>query len=209
VTTLAAAPDASAMTTYAHRPRAFGHEIAYRLEPQHLVVDSGRKTDRIPYARIVQARLTYVPNNFIWNSYRTKLTLTDGRTLKFGNFSFRSYVQVQNHDEAYRAFVTTLLARAKQANPRLLCVAGRPRLLWWLTLAAGGGMVLGLSGAMILALQQGAWSAVGLTALILLPFATLLTQMIIRNRPRLFEPPRPPEAVMPAGRKTTEKPEGA
>ena len=190
--------ETSEAVAYVHRPRPFGPAIAYRLEARGLAVDTGRKTELIPYARIVQARLAYAPNSFLWDSYRTKLTLTDGRTLAFANFSLRGHVQTERHDEAYRAFVVALLARVKQANPRLLCVAGRPAALWALTALAGALMLSGLLAVTVAALRQGSWGGVLLSVFILGPFALLTARMIVRNWPRPFEALSPPDAVMPA-----------
>src|SRR5512138_1947335 len=91
--------------SYSHRPRPVGGEVLFRLDPRHLFVDSGRRQEQIPYARIASVRLTYEPNSISWTAFRTKLTLTDGRTLRFGNLSWKTYFETVRRDADYRRFV--------------------------------------------------------------------------------------------------------
>jgi hypothetical protein len=183
---------------YRHRPRPVGNEILFRLDPRHLFVDSGRRQEQIPYARIESVRLTYEPTSVSWNAFRTKLTLTDGRTLRFGNLSWKSYVETERHDADYCRFVEALLARVRAANPRARFVAGKPAPLWWAIVLVGAAMTAGLAVAGIGAAWQKAWGAVGIVALFLLPLAWQVHAMATRNRPRPFADPVPPSEVLPA-----------
>ena len=76
-------PDAP---TYAHRPKPFGQEVLYRLDPAHLFVDTGRKQERIGYAQIASAWLSYRPANvtnvFITNGFQMYDYLAMGTTRK-------------------------------------------------------------------------------------------------------------------------------
>lgn len=184
-------------TAYSHRPKPFGHEVAYRLGPDGLHVDTGRKQEVIAFGRIVSVRLVYQPTNVGARGFRTKLRLADGRSLTLGNLSWKSWVDVDRRDAAYRRFVAELVGRAAAANPRLLCIAGQPVLLWGAVAVSGVAMAAALAAAAILAAQRGAWPVALLAGMILAGFAWQAREMVWRNRPTLFQPDNPPEAVLP------------
>lgn len=183
--------------SYSHRPKPFGHEVSYRLEPEGLFVDTGRKQEVIGYARILSVRFTYQPTNVGARGFRTVLRLADGRSLTIGNLSWKSWVDVDRRDGPYRRFVTDLVARAASANPRLLCIAGQPVLLWGAVAATGAAMAVALAVAAVLAARRGAWPVALLAGLILAGFAWQAHEMVWRNRPTLFRPEDPPAAVLP------------
>ncbi|MCP8937298.1 hypothetical protein NK718_02115 [Alsobacter sp. SYSU M60028] len=182
---------------YRQRPKPFGFEVTYRLDPAHLFVDTGRKQERIPYARIVACRLSYRPANVTSQGYRADLRIEDGRALRLGNLSWKTYFEADRQDDAYRAFITELLARVAAANPKLACVAGRPFWIWALGALAGAAMVAALAVAFAVALANAAWPLAGLTALFLVPLAGQAWAMARRNRPTPFAPPSIPPLVLP------------
>lgn len=184
--------------TYRLRPRPFGQEVTFRLDARTLFVDSGRRQEEIPYARIEKIRLTYEPGNVSWHGFRARLTLTDGRTLRFGNLSWKSYVEAERRDEDYRRFVAGLLDKVRRANPRVRLVAGKPPLQWGAILAGGVAMLAGLTAVGIFAMLRQAWGAAGLVALFLLPLSWQVHAMATRNRPRAFESEPPAEVLPPA-----------
>jgi hypothetical protein len=184
---------------YAHRPRPYGHEIAYRLEPEGLFIDTGRRQEVIAYGRIQSVRLSYQPTNVGAAGFRARLRLADGRSLTIGNLTWKSWVEVKRHDGPYRSFVTELVARAATANPRLLCISGQPILLWGAVVVAGTAMAAALVVATILAARRGEWPNAVLAGLVLAGFGWQAREMVVRNRPTLFRPEALPAAVLPPG----------
>lgn len=187
-------PDAQ---TYAHRPKPFGQEVTYRLDPAHLFVDTGRKQERIGYAQIAAAWLSYRPANVTSQGFRTVLRLRDGRTLTLGNLSWKTYFEAERKDAAYRAFVGALLARVAQANPALVCMAGRPGWLWALSTIAGLMMTGGIAATLVWSLFHGSWTLAGLSALFLVPLVHQAWGMASRNRPAAFSAGAIPAGVLP------------
>lgn len=185
--------------TYAHRPRPFGHEVSYRLDPDGLFVDSGRKQDKVPFGAIEQVRLAYRPTNVGAQGYRARLRLSNGRTLTLGNLSWKSWVDVDRRDEAYRRFIAELLTRAGHANPRLVCLSGQPIAMWGSVAVTGLVTCLALAAATILAAMRGSWPVAMLAALVLAGFAWQARLMVERNRPGVFTPEHLPQAVLPPG----------
>jgi hypothetical protein len=182
---------------YAYRPRPLGGEVAFRLEPGHLFIDTGRKQERIAYGQIESVRLTYHPSNASLRAFRTVLWLRDGRSVKIGNISWRTHFEAERQDAPYTAFVTALLARAQAANPALVARAGQNGILWGITALAGIAMVCGLVAVAAIQAWNGAWTMLGLAALFLLPMAWQVWAIASRNRPRPFRPPDVPTQVLP------------
>ena len=73
------------------------------------MVDSGRRVDNVLLSAVEEVRLTYVARSFGQNAYRTKLTLSDGKSVVFASVSWKSMVEAERKDEAYRAFLSALL----------------------------------------------------------------------------------------------------
>ncbi len=181
---------------YSQRPKPFGREVIFRLDPQHLFVDSGRREEFIPYCDIASIRLVYEPKN-ITNGFRTTLTTKAGRTVTFTNLDWKSYLEYERRDAAYAAMVVSLLDKAGRANPELLCIGGRPPLLWALTTVIGTATFAGMMAAVVWALIQGFWTYGLLATVFLIPFTYQIHGMIMRNRPTRFGPQEPPQRLLP------------
>lgn len=189
------------MTTplaYSHRPRPFGHEVAYRLEPGGLFVDSGRRQETIPYRDIASIRLAYQPTNVGAAGFRARLRLAGRRTLTLSNLSWKSWVDVERRDAAYRSFMLALLREVSRANPALACRAGQPALQWAGVAATAALTVAGLAWAISAAARRGAWAIALIAAMILATFAWQAWEMVRRNRPAAFRPDAPPAEVLPS-----------
>jgi hypothetical protein len=189
--------DDFAPVRYAQRARPFSNEVSWRLDDDDFVVDNGRKTMRIPYGSVFTMRLTYRPANVTSQGYHLMLVLSDGRTVKASNLSWKGYVEVERQDADYRRLVGELALRCGRANPALICCAGQPAPLW-IASTLGGIFMTGIFGAAVVwAALRGSWPLAFLAALFLLPFAGQAYGMITRNRPATFAPDRLPEAVLP------------
>ena len=66
--------------------------------------------------------------------FKTQLRLSDGKSVTFGNLSWRSLTDMDRNDAGYHAFVSALAAAIARANPRARFVAGKP-FAFWLALA--------------------------------------------------------------------------
>jgi hypothetical protein len=185
--------------TYRQRPRPFGPEVTWRLEPEHLYADSGLRNKRVPYGRIAAIRLTYAPTNITSVAFKTAIRLDDGKTLTFGSLSWKTYFEVDRQDTAYRAFVTDLVARAGAANPGVALVAGKARPICLAAAAVGGVTAVTMAGAIGWAVSNGSWALAGLATLFLVPFAWQAWGMAVRNRPGTFRSDAVPQALLPKG----------
>jgi hypothetical protein len=179
------------------RPKPIGFEIAYRLKGEVLEIDSTRKVDQVRLGAVEQVRFFYAPSNVSAKGFRTRLRLSDGRSITFGNLSWRSLTDIERDDAGYRAFVEALAARILAANPQVRFVAGKPRALWLALALAGGGALVMLLGFSARAFQQGASTAGWLGLALAAASFWQVWPMVRLNRPRALAPGAVPDELVP------------
>lgn len=192
-----ATPDDTPLPSWRQRPRPIGFEIAYRLDGDELEIDSTRKVDRVRLAAVEQVRFLYAPSNVSSKGFRTQLRLSDGKSVTFGNLSWRSLTDIERDDRRYHAFVAALAAAIVQANPNARFVAGKPRPLWLALALVGGAALIMLVWFSLRAFQQGA-SAAGWLGLVLAAASFWQVWPMVRlNRPRELAAGEVPEDLVP------------
>jgi len=183
--------------SWRQRPRPVGFEIAYRLRDGELEIDSTRKVQRVRLSAVEQVRFSYAPGNISAKGFRTQLRLSDGRTVAFGNLSWRSLTDMDRDDAGYHAFVSALAAAVAKANPKARFVAGRPPAQWFAATAVGVLSLAMLLFLLLRALQQGA-SGIALVGVLLLAASCWQVVPMIRlNRPRELASGEVPDALVP------------
>jgi hypothetical protein len=189
--------DDTASPTWRQRPKPIGFEIAYRLDGEALEIDTTRKVERVRLSAVEQVRFFYAPGNVSSKGYKTQLKLSDGKTVTFGNLSWRSLTDIDRDDAGYHAFVTVLSAAIARANPRARFIAGKPYPLWLALALVGGVSVAMLAYFTVRAFQQGATSAGWLGLLLAAASAWQVWPMIRLNRPRDISPGETPDDLVP------------
>lgn len=192
--------DDAPLPFWRQRPKPIGFEIAYRLKGDTLEIDSTRKVDQVRLSAVEQVRFIYAPSNVSAKGFRTQLRLSDGRTITFGNLSWRSLTDIERDDTRYHAFVSALSAAIMRANPKARFLAGKPYLLWLALVIAGGGAMLMLAFFSLRALQQGATTAAGLGLVLAAASFWQVWPMIRLNRPRDLATGEVPGDLVPGGR---------
>lgn len=183
--------------TWRQRPKPVGFEIAYKLDGEMLEIDSTRKVDRVRLAAVEQVRFLYAPSNLSSKGFKTQLRLSDGKTITFGNLSWRSLTDMDRDDAGYRAFVCALAAAIARANPRARFVAGKP-FAFWVVLA--GVSVLSLLMLVFItgrALLQGAHAIALLGALLTAASYWQVMPMVVLNKPRDLATGEIPDELVP------------
>jgi hypothetical protein len=123
--------------------------------------------------------------------------ITDGPKLQIASTSWKSLVEHERFDAAYRAFVTELCRHAGAAGGQTLFQAGSPAVVYWLGLLVLAGAAFALAGLTVRALQVEAWSGAAFIAAFLAFFLWQAGTFFRRNRPGIFPPTAVPEAVLP------------
>ncbi|WP_332682637.1 hypothetical protein [Bosea sp. (in: a-proteobacteria)] len=191
------AEDDTPLPSWRQRPKPIGFEIAYRLDGDELEIDTTRKIDRVRLAAVEQVRFVYAPSNVTSKSYRVQLRLSDGKSVTFGNLSWRSLTDVDRDDPRYHAFVTALSAAIRRASPRARFVAGKPFALWLALALVGGLSLVMLAWFSLRAFQHGSSAAGWLGLLLGAASFWQVWPMIRLNRPRELATGEVPDELVP------------
>ena len=182
---------------YAYKPSLMGAPFEFRLAPDALEWRRGGSAGRAPYGRIRRIRLGFRPMTMQNYRFLTEVWITDGPKLQIASTSWKSLVEHERFDAAYRAFVTELCRRVGAAGGQTLFQTGSPVVLYWLGLLVFVGAALALAALTVRALQVEAWSGAAFIAAFLAFFLWQAGAFFHRNRPGLFPPTAVPEAVLP------------
>lgn len=191
------AQEAAARMAYAHRPKPFSSELELTLLQDTLRAEQGRSNQNVPLKAIRRIDLAFTPKNAAQRAFTCTLGISDGRTVKFHNISWKSLVEVQRLDAGYSRFVRALVREVADANPDVALHAGVSPWRYTLMIVTGCAIVLGVVGAAIYAMaRQG--TLVGLVSLGLGAYlAYWLRDYLARNRPRVFTPAAIPPEILP------------
>lgn len=186
-----------AAPSWRQRPRPVGMEIGYKLDGDRLEVDRTRRVDNVDLRAVEQVRFLYAPSNVSSKGFRTQLRLSDGKTVTFGNLSWRSLTDLDRDDARYHRFVTALSAAVARANPRARFVAGRPRAVWIATALVGALCFAMLAVFTLRAFQQGMTNAALLGILLVAVSFWQVWPLVSLNRPRELKTGEVPDELVP------------
>ncbi|MEZ0170193.1 hypothetical protein [Microvirga sp. TS319] len=183
--------------TYTHNPRPIGGPISFAIKGDRLIVDSGRKVNEVRLGAVETVRMTYEPGRIGQRSFRTKVTMKDGKAFTFGSLHWRSLIEAQEMTTEYRAFAQSLCAAIARANPQARLVAGKP---WWLWFSTAAVAILSLLATAYLiwqALRMGATGIALMGALLAMVGIWQIEPMVRLNKPRPFSSGALPDDLMP------------
>jgi hypothetical protein len=183
--------------SYRYRPRMMGGEFAFQLEPDALSWELGRRSGRLAYRDIARLRFGYRPTNLAGSRYIAEIWSCAGVKLEIASISQRSLFDFQNLAPQYRAFVVELARRIAASGGACRCDAGFPPWRWWPALFVAAVTLAAAVYISLWALIAGNVAAGILIAVFGLFFLWQIGAMIVRNRPRSFDPNSPPGDVLP------------
>lgn len=183
--------------TYTHSPKPFGGPIAFILKDGALTVDSGRKVHEVQLGAVSTVRMTFEPGRLAQKSFRTKVTMKDGKSFTFNSLNWKSLVEAQELTQEYRAFTHALCEAVARANPQARFVAGKPLGLWLPTSALAIASLLAMAYLIWQALRMGATGVALLGALFAVVGVWQIEPMIRLNKPRPFRAGELPAELLP------------
>jgi hypothetical protein len=183
--------------TYRYRPRMMGAEFVFRLEPDALAWDLGRRNGRIAYRDIARLRLGYRPANLAGSRFIAEIWSRAGAKLEIASITQRSLFDFQNLAAEYRAFVVELARRIAVSGVTCRFDAGFPPWRWWPALFVAALTLAAALYVALLTLIAGEVTAGAVIALFALVFLWQIGSMIVRNRPRIYDPNFVPGDVLP------------
>jgi hypothetical protein len=184
---------------YAYKPSLMGAPFEFRLASDAFEWRKGSFSGRTPYNRIRRIRLGFRPITMQNHRFLTEVWPLEGPKLQIASTSWKSLVEHERLDAAYRAFVTELSRRIGAAGAETLFHTGSPVLLYWLGLVVFAGASLALAVLVVRALQVTAWGGAAFIAAFLALFLWQAGAFFHRNRPGTFRPESVPPQVLPKG----------
>ena len=183
--------------TYTHNPRPVGGPISFAIKGDRLIVDAGRKVHEVRLGAVETVRMTYEPGRIGQRSFRTKVTMKDGKAFTFTSLNWRSLIEAQEMTTEYRAFAQSLCEAIVQANPQVRFVAGKPWWLWFSTTVVAILSLLMMAYLIWQALQMGSTGVALIGALLAVVGVWQIEPMVRLNKPRVFRSGALPDDLMP------------
>ena len=112
--------------TYGYKPSLVGSPFEFRLTPDALEWRRGESAGRTPYGRVRRIRLGFRPITMQTYRFFAEIWVADGSKLQIASTSWKSLVEHQRFDSAYRTFVTELCRRVGGADGPTVFQTGSP-----------------------------------------------------------------------------------
>jgi hypothetical protein len=189
--------DGATAPRYAYKASLIGAAHQFELTDGGLAWQAGSKSGVWPYLDIAAIRLSYRPVSMQSRRFRADIESASGQRIVILSTSWQTVALMAPQDRAYRAFITQLHARLRQAGSKAVLIGGiGPK-----TYAAGIVLLvlvaIAIAGLLVRAIATGEWAG----GLFLVGFAALFTWQIggfvLRNRPHAYTFDHLPEALLP------------
>jgi hypothetical protein len=180
------AAEPAAGSSYAYKASLIGSAHRFELTEDRLAWHVGGRSGLWPYADIAAVRLSYRPVSMQSRRFRADIHHINGARIALLSTTWQTVTLMKPQDRDYRAFITQLHRRLKEAGSRAELIGGLRPVLYHAGLAVLAIVAVAMSGLLIRALATGEWGG----ALFLVGFAALfgwqIGGFIRRNRPRRY-----------------------
>jgi len=183
--------------TYSYRPRAVGGAYVFRLSRHSLDWNLGGTSGNTAYPMISMIRIGYRPSNFGTRRFIAEIWSRGGPRLEIASASYRSLVALDDQGAEFRRFLGELHRRVAASGGDCRFEAGFAGWRWWPMAAVGIVTAVLLLYVALSTLLRGDFAAGLLIVGFMVLFAWQMWPLIVRNRPRRYDPRHIPEAVLP------------
>jgi hypothetical protein len=189
--------ETAAGVSYAYKASLIGAAHRFELTNDGLSWQIGGKSGVWPYAGISAIRLSYRPVSMQSRRFRADIDQAAGGRMVILSTTWQTAALMAPQDRDYRAFITQLHARMREAGSTAALIGGiGPK-----TYAAGivllALVAIAIAGLLVRAIATGEWAG----GLFLVGFAALFTWQIggfmRRNRPCAYTFDHLPVALLP------------
>jgi hypothetical protein len=195
------APDGSAApipgVRYAYKASLIGAAHRFELTDEGLSWHIGSRSRIWPYAGISAVRLSYRPVSMQARRFRADIENAANGRIAVLSTTWRTASLMAPQDHDYRAFITLLHARMKQAGSHATLTGGLRPWIYFAALVLLVLVAMAMAGLFVRAITVGEWAG----ALFLVGFAALFAWQVggfvARNRPRAYTFDDLPKALLP------------
>jgi hypothetical protein len=189
--------DGAPVSRYAYKASLIGAAHQFELTDHGLSWRLAGRSGVWPYAAIAAIRLSYRPVSMQSRRFRADIEHVDGLRLAILSTSWQTAALMAPQDRDYRAFITQLHGRMRQAGSDAALIGGLGPRTYAAALALVSLVAIAMSGLFVRALATGEWAG----ALFLVGFAALFAWQVggfvRRNRPRAYTFDDLPAALLP------------
>jgi hypothetical protein len=183
--------------TYVYKASLIGSAHRFELTEDRLAWHVGGRSGQWPYTDIAAIRLSYRPISMQPRRFRADIDHVSGARITVLSTTWTTVTLMAPQDRDYRAFITQLHRRLKEAGSTAELVGGLRPALYHAAVAVLAIVAVAISGLLIRALSTGEWAG----ALFLVGFAALfwwqIGGFVRRNRPQRYTFDALPEELLP------------
>ncbi|WP_249779232.1 hypothetical protein [Bradyrhizobium sediminis] len=194
---LTTSQDDAPATRYAYKASLVGSAHQFELTDEGLAWQVGSRSGVWPYADIAVIRLSYRPVSMQSRRFRADIERKDGQRINILSTSWQTVALMAPQDREYRAFITQLHERMKQAGSKAALIGGIKSGLYAAGIAVVALVTIAITGLLARAIATGEYGG----ALFLVGFAALfgwqIGGFILRNRPQSYTFDHLPQALLP------------
>jgi hypothetical protein len=185
------------VNTYVYKASLIGSAHRFELTDDGLSWHVAGKSGVWPYSDIAAIRLSYRPVSMQPQRFRADIDRAGGGRIALLSTTWTTVTLMAPQDRDYRAFITQLHRRLKEAGSTAELVGGLRPALHHAAVALLAMVAVAIGGLLIRALSTGEWAG----ALFLLGFAALfwwqIGGFVRRNRPQRYGFDALPEELLP------------
>ena len=189
--------EGAAATHYAYKASLIGSAHRFELTDRGLSWQVGSKSGVWPYADIATIRLSYRPVSMQSRRFRADIEHANRQRIAILSTSWQTVALMAPQDHDYRAFITQLHERLKQAGSRVALIGGVKPGVYAAGVALLALVAIAITGLLARAIATGAFGG----ALFLVGFAALfgwqIGGFVRRNRPRTYTFDDLPRELLP------------
>jgi hypothetical protein len=183
--------------SYSFKPALLGAPWELHLRPDALEWRVGLRSGRVTYDSIRRLRLSFRPVTMQSYRFLTEIWSDTNPRITIASTSWKSIVEQERQDAAYRTFVAELHRRIASAPARARFQRGSPAIMYWLGAAISAAAALSLAVLALRALYMREWTGAALVLGFMALFAWQIGMFFWRNLPGTYRPDAIPSQVLP------------
>jgi hypothetical protein len=183
--------------SYAYKASLVSSAQQFELTDAGLSWRIGRRSDVWPYADIASIRLSYRPMSMQARRFRADIERAGGGRIAILSTTWQTVALMAPQDQGYRAFITELHRRMKEAGSRASLIGGIGTMSYAIAVAMLVLLAIAMVGLLVRALATSEFTGALFLIGISVWFAWTIGGFIKRNRPRRYSFDALPATLLP------------
>ena len=184
-------------SSYVYKASLIGSAHRFELTEDRLAWHVGGRSGLWPYTDIAAVRLSYRPVSMQPRRFRADIEHVSGARIAVLSTTWTTVTLMAPQDNDYRAFITQLHRRLKEAGSKAVLAGGLKPVLYQAAIAVLAIVAVSMTGLLLRAVSTGEWAG----ALFLVGFAALfgwqIGGFVRRNRPQRYTFDELPKQLLP------------